>query len=264
MIKDFTPFRAKKLETKEPLIWEAFSEIDSQLLEIKYQSLLDNKDDEDDVLTLSIGDDGLFGVNVKTFEWGPIYWDGPIYEVRRGIWFEPKGAGGIYIPFNHNVTKQIEDGFKKLWIQKDVKERLSSKKRYDDPRWPLLGLREERFVLYSSSNTAFVQKDAPTSKLTRSVLKTQGKKIIRGWEEVLRVQSGKKMDKVVIRKTVEGIDLEDGSDKPEIVSSTNILSNSHRKINHLIFVVHGVGQKLIEGVPDSDGFTNGNVLFTSL
>jgi hypothetical protein len=183
--------------------------------------------------------------------------------VRRGVWFEPKGAGGVYIPCDQNLTKQIEDGFKKLWIQKDFKEERDSKDCYVDPRWPLLGPHMGEFVLYSSSNTAFIQVDALTSKLSRVVLRNQGTKIIRGWEETLRVQSGKKMEEVVqavqAQRAEKDLDLDYGKDKPEILSPVKNISDSHRKINHLIFVVHGIGQKLSEHV-DAMSFTNGNLL----
>jgi hypothetical protein len=80
--RDNTPFKTL-LDKKTPLIWQPFSKYDSDLLEQAFQ----NKTER--ILPVEL--DGLFEVDLTLFEISPIYWDGPIYEVRRGIWFEPKG-----------------------------------------------------------------------------------------------------------------------------------------------------------------------------
>jgi hypothetical protein len=87
--KDNTPFKKKPLATNSPQVWEPFSVVDNEIIEQKYLQVLDNE--ELDPLVVTVGHDGLYEVNTKTFEFAPIYWDGPIYEVRRGIWFEQKG-----------------------------------------------------------------------------------------------------------------------------------------------------------------------------
>jgi hypothetical protein len=85
------PFQiAEKSQSKSPIVWERFSDTDSALLE---QAFLDFKSNPKiaSPIALPYALDGLFEVNISTREVYPIYWDGPIFEVRRGIWFEPKG-----------------------------------------------------------------------------------------------------------------------------------------------------------------------------
>lgn len=74
----------------KPTRREPFWTCDSKELEVIYQNLKSDPSSGSKTVT-PIMNDGLFEVNVATREIYPIYWDGPVYEVRRGVWFEPKG-----------------------------------------------------------------------------------------------------------------------------------------------------------------------------
>ena len=50
---------------------------------------------------MEVNEDKLFQVDLKNFELSPIYWDGPIYEVRRGLWFNSDG-----MPLKAELTKR--------------------------------------------------------------------------------------------------------------------------------------------------------------
>ena len=91
-LRDASPFKMEvKNQTKTPVIWERFSETDSALLEQTFLAFKENPQTAPP-LAMPYALDGLFEVNISTREVYPIYWDGPIYEVRRGLWFEPKGT----------------------------------------------------------------------------------------------------------------------------------------------------------------------------
>jgi hypothetical protein len=41
---------------------------------------------EQDVM-VPVNEDYLFEVDIKKRELAPVYWEGPVYDVRRGTWF---------------------------------------------------------------------------------------------------------------------------------------------------------------------------------
>ncbi|KAI8895399.1 DDHD domain-containing protein [Globomyces pollinis-pini] len=216
--------------------------------------------------------DTLYEVNVESHEFYPIYWDGATYEVRRGIWFEPKGPGGAYIPCDDNLTRQINDGYKKyIAAQKSNQSTTSltnesNASQKQENRWALFGPYMNQFVVYSSDTVAYIQTDELTSKFQRAVLKSTGTKLIRGWKEV------EKLKKQAKKENKENIPVKDSTNQKDIssavsdpplspvedkklqeVPSIETLSNESknqtpREINHLIFAIHGIGQKLSEHI----------------
>ena len=58
--------------------------------------------------------DSLFEVDLKAKEFYAVYWKAATFEIRRGIWFEPAAKSSGYSPCDDNLTKQIEDGFRKF------------------------------------------------------------------------------------------------------------------------------------------------------
>ena len=56
-----------------------------------------------------VNEDYLFDVDVGERELGPAYWLGPIYEVRRGTWFD----GSTLMPVEENLAIQLEEGYLK-------------------------------------------------------------------------------------------------------------------------------------------------------
>ncbi|ODV66968.1 DDHD-domain-containing protein [Hyphopichia burtonii NRRL Y-1933] len=111
-------------KSKEPEKFIPFSNYDSFRLEKCYQSITDDSIDQ----TVQVSEDRLFQVNLKNFELSPVYWEGPVYEVRRGCWFDSNG-----LPLSHSLTQIIEGGYqaKKPYLYgddiKDTKSKLLSK-----------------------------------------------------------------------------------------------------------------------------------------
>jgi hypothetical protein len=56
-----------------------------------------------------VNEDFLFDVDIETRELAPVYWLGPIYEVRRGSWFNQDGS-----PCEENLATQLEEGYLKV------------------------------------------------------------------------------------------------------------------------------------------------------
>jgi hypothetical protein len=59
-----------------------------------------------------VQEDYLFDVDVEERELCPVYWLGPIYEVRRGSWFFQEGS--TLRPCEENLATQLEEGYLKI------------------------------------------------------------------------------------------------------------------------------------------------------
>ncbi|KAL2071364.1 hypothetical protein VTL71DRAFT_12599 [Oculimacula yallundae] len=59
-----------------------------------------------------VQEDFLFDVDIEQRELSPLYWLGPIYEVRRGSWFYQEGS--TLRPCDENLAFQLEEGYLKV------------------------------------------------------------------------------------------------------------------------------------------------------
>ncbi|KAI1057343.1 hypothetical protein LB506_012980 [Fusarium annulatum] len=143
----------EKLST-QPKKYNSFSSSDSKALEAEYQKLLeeleeartrapgdvqtaprkrkaDVADDTADGLTnqerglsgsksagvrVPVNEDFLFDVDIECRELAPVYWLGPVYDVRRGTWFYHEGSN--LRPCEENLAAQLEEGYLKMkpWL----------------------------------------------------------------------------------------------------------------------------------------------------
>lgn len=125
----------------------AFSQPDSSSIETAYQKLLEeaerrqfknpavsqnrstNLEDSTDTSTsgkatengqvtsrVPVNEDYLFDVDIEKRELEPVYWLGPVFEVRRGTWFYQEGS--TLRPCEENLASQLEEGFLKVkpWL----------------------------------------------------------------------------------------------------------------------------------------------------
>ncbi|KAM0272231.1 hypothetical protein ACHAQH_008773 [Verticillium albo-atrum] len=76
-----------------------------------------------------VNEDYLFDVNIEQRELSPVYWIGPVYEVRRGTWFYQEGS--TLRPCEENLASQLEDGFLKIrpWLYPNPKVTQDDKKK---------------------------------------------------------------------------------------------------------------------------------------
>ncbi|KAI1001302.1 hypothetical protein K3495_g6901 [Podosphaera aphanis] len=129
-----------------PKKFATFSEHDSQAIEAAYQQLADecseikkdNSTSEDGSkspflanqrpntslneagldekaggrIRIPVQEDFLFDVDIERRELSPVYWLGPIYEVRRGSWFYQEGTN--LRPCEENLSAQLEEGYLKI------------------------------------------------------------------------------------------------------------------------------------------------------
>ncbi|KAI5957647.1 hypothetical protein KGF57_003341 [Candida theae] len=88
----------KYTKTKEPESFLPFSEYDSNRLERALRNGTKK--------SVEVNEDKLFEVNIEKYELSPVYWEGPVYEVRRGLWFTSDGN-----PLPNEVSKKLEQGY---------------------------------------------------------------------------------------------------------------------------------------------------------
>lgn len=130
-----------------PKKFVAFQRSDSRAIEEAYQGLLEEQENGPDGLSdpgrqpgipsdpklsrdetgsrtagdsapthVPVNEDFLFDVDVLQRELAPVYWLGPVYEVRRGTWFYQEGS--TLRPCDENLAAQLEEGYLKTkpWL----------------------------------------------------------------------------------------------------------------------------------------------------
>lgn len=90
---DYTP-------DKEAEKFVAFTDYDNARLERAFQQGLKS---------LDVKEDRLFLVDFAQMHLVPVFWPGPVYEVRRGTWFTADG-----MPLSTKATQIIEEGYRKI------------------------------------------------------------------------------------------------------------------------------------------------------
>ena len=90
-------------------------------MEARYQKLLEAAEDGSESAAtgntcVAVNEDYLFDVDIQERELSPVYWLGPVYEVRRGTWFFQESSG--LRPCEENLAAQLEEGYLKTkpWL----------------------------------------------------------------------------------------------------------------------------------------------------
>lgn len=60
--------------------------------------------------TVPVNEDELFQVDVSSRTISPVYWEGPVFDVRRASWFI-QGDGSKWMPCEETLAEQIELGY---------------------------------------------------------------------------------------------------------------------------------------------------------
>lgn len=79
-----------------------------------------------------VHEDFLFDVDVEQRELCPLYWLGPIYEVRRGSWFYQEGS--TLRPCEENLAYQLEEGYLKIMPFRYPKAPEKAPKAGEEPK----------------------------------------------------------------------------------------------------------------------------------
>ncbi|ORX46975.1 DDHD-domain-containing protein [Hesseltinella vesiculosa] len=255
---------SKTSKSKAPAVWTPFSNQDSLALE---KAFLSNE------TKVNVAEDMLFEVQLDKRIIYPVYWNGPSYMVRRATWFV-QVDGSTWLPCEENLAEQIEIGYHK---HKPYKVMLASadalkqptNKRYSYPQakiddltsspitmeekklelslssqsmdrqWNLLGRFLGQYVVYTGEYTAWL--------LSKQNL--GGMRLIRGYEnmEKQKAKSAKPSSaQARSTPTTSTSTSEDEQECEDKLEEDNQLEQDEeiRKIDHLVFTIHGIGQKM--------------------
>ncbi|KAJ1570119.1 hypothetical protein HK096_009274 [Nowakowskiella sp. JEL0078] len=280
----------QNLNTQKPSAWEPFSKTHSNAIELLYQRIQAFKISNHDIphqipfdTSVSVNEDYLYKVDILKMEISPIYWPGNSYDVRRGEWFYAID-NHKFVPCETNLSRQIEDGYRKFkpWVEgpltpETIPTSLSSEASItqsstvtssinsattstsSEPRWALFGKYNNQSVIYSGATTAYIQYDNISTKLTAAMITPFtkgiiGTKLIRSWGEV------EKIKKKLAAKTK-------GDEKKEeevLKIEEEKKEDTDRQIDHLVFVIHGIGQKLGEKMGSINFVNDVNILRDTL
>ncbi|RHZ72580.1 hypothetical protein Glove_242g139 [Diversispora epigaea] len=250
-----SPPVAPKIPSKRPSNWVPFSKRDNDSLELAYKSGNSGK-------KVPCNEDYLFEVDIDKRKLSPVYWTGPSYDVRRATWFQ-QGDGSKFSPCDENLAAQIEEGYRsrKAWIP-PLEPDPNGSEPVQEKSWALLGKYLSQYVTYTNPTTAWLLTDDMTGRLTKTLFSTftnnlnlGGIRLIRGYNEMKKFTSQ-------TQKTKEDADKKS---KEELENVTRNINNNddtineesqdfdieenegeERVIDHLVLVIHGIGQKFSE------------------
>ncbi|KAJ8652448.1 hypothetical protein O0I10_011915 [Lichtheimia ornata] len=283
-----------------PKDWIPFSKRDSNALEKAYQN-------NDVRATVLVNEDHLFEVDVTQRTISPVYWEGPVYEVRRATWFM-QGDGSKWVPCEENLAEQIELGYykHKPWLitedppmtpssttttinnsssstttdstlkeEEDlqrsdtaIEEKKLEQKLEQQPvekQWNLLGPYLGQYMVYTGTNTAWLLYNTAGSKIAKSIItrltnrsNLGGTRLLRGYPEVEK-QSKSKATTHSPKQPGAAAQQERGMKPDEKLANDMTMAEQEmedydnedseeevRSIDHLVFVIHGIGQKMSE------------------
>ncbi|KAM3547850.1 hypothetical protein ARSEF4850_009768 [Beauveria asiatica] len=235
-------------ETKAPVKpkkFSAFSTADSRRIELQYQSLIEADEERrsrkgseassqcsasestSKDTCVPVNEDFLFDVSIKRRELCPVYWLGPIYEVRRGTWFFQDGSS--LRPCEENLAAQLEEGYLKMkaWLEPEKRVKLkqdsvcstargngvpaavagssgpeAEAKQVKLKSHRLFGTYMNNTVTYEDSSTAWLVSDGVLSWVATSIYERfaggghmSGVKLIRGYTDQNKAREKEKSDK---------------------------------------------------------------------
>lgn len=243
-------FNYKK--TEPPKKFLPFSAEDSSRIEVKHRNLSKDKQDP----FVSVNEDHLFHCNLSSMEMGPIYWEGPIYEIRRGLWFDSNKQ-----PVSQSISDQIEHKFQELKAFEPLllNEKLESRMFYltekeRKAKDPSSELKDHgKLVVFSSKEqTAFVcAKGSPLGKFQMQyIVDTPNapligvEKLIRGYQRDKKAQENDESQKTSQNLPKSSNEAMQQSIEKDFKNKTTPETSHEREVDHLIFCVHGIGQGL--------------------
>ncbi|XP_071570229.1 uncharacterized protein [Temnothorax nylanderi] len=150
-------------------------------------------------------DGGRYDVDILRRQRAPVYWTGTSTEVRRCSWFFKEAAEAKYVPYNENTAAKLEDEFKLACLSNTWNRRVE--------------LNNGEYIIFHSA-TAQVHYLQPTSP---DATGSWGNNTAS--EDSTYLQGSASRPKVV-KRGVDEFNIDEG--EPE-------------KVDHLLFLVHGIG-----------------------
>ncbi|CAL1683274.1 unnamed protein product [Lasius platythorax] len=197
--------------------WNEFGGYDSLRIEKIYQerqSLISENNDEPNGLPPAekiVVRGGMYDIEIDNMKCVSLYWPGEEWEIMRGTWY----YDGSWIPLETEHSKVIEEVHLKLFQKESNNQSITNCDTNAPQSYKVLHTEQfsEFHVDWHSINDVTLYSEYTPTKLMRSVTsklgfaKTTGYRLKRGYKTCANIE-----------------------DKP-------------RDIDHIVFVVHGIGQK---------------------
>lgn len=263
------PYDPDYQPTAEPVKFQAFSNRDSKRIEDALGK------DTEKPRTINVNEDHLFQVNLEEYSLKPLYWDGPSYEVRRGMWFNEDG-----MPLNGELTSEIEH-LREQWSNQKKDNALNEKQEEYQDTFRLKKEYKWKFVMFiDDQKTAFLLSDLYGGSLQLSLLRSTvsqliqigARKITRGYEESVSItEKAKELEGHVLENAIglgkisdmitwefsdlvkfqntesegkESNDMMKNEIATDYSNEESSVETSYRPVDHLVLSVHGIGQNL--------------------
>ncbi|KAF9109178.1 hypothetical protein BGX27_007887 [Mortierella sp. AM989] len=233
--------------------------------------------------SILVNEDYLFEVNIHKLEIKPVYWLGPTYEVRRAVWFLQLDGKFVPCEDNLSEQIEYGYKKHQPWVAPPPPVLDAAGKEVFEVKpeksWPLYGKFISQYVVFSDAHHAWMLSDDTTSKIAKTIFtkvalnaNLGGARLIRGYDEVEKFMSKKANEEAQKKKETTDTKKKEPSElqkKHEAIQSLkqktkrlteeekNTIQESHeledysneeeaeeRTIDHLILVIHGIGQKL--------------------
>ena len=219
----------------EPSEWEAFSIQDRDVLEAEYHK--SQAEDYAGNYRIVIGANKLQEVNILTMSIGTIYWPSHPLAVRRANWFYKPAGSDSYHPLETELSQQVEDGFVVGFdesesepvavVQEAEPETSNPSQPKDDSiiicrNYELSGKHHGKVVVFVKGDDLHAW--LPHGKLSTRIAKSFFSKSIPGH----KIYRGFRPHKIFQQEQQQ--------------RQMEIDSN----VKHLVFVIHGIGQKFAE------------------
>ncbi|KAJ3337817.1 hypothetical protein HDU93_000436, partial [Gonapodya sp. JEL0774] len=270
--RDESHFAFKRPEEDlKPQRWKAFSTTDSERLEKTWLMMEEHPIDDEGSLRVEVGEGRLFEVDISKMEVVPIYWKGPVFEVRRGTWFFASSEG--FSTCDPIFTRQVEEGYEKTrgWVTATEQELDDLGDQELSSGCRISGRNHYPAKLYSADETPF--EDSHVHFLNDMVTRIWSKRVdlkskyagqyvvypgdAEAWAGPTDspTRSGGEKERSVGEETKSAGDESkdttgslESNETPDVDEIPNTDNKSSTVVDHsaLLLVVHGIGAKLAE------------------
>lgn len=182
---------------------------------------------------VSVSEDYLFEVDIRMRELAPVYWEGSIFEVRRGTWFDASTGA----PTEENLAMQLEDGFVKNapWRRSETAGKEGAVPVVHSHR--LFGPYMNQTATYTGSTTAWILSDDFLSKVSGAMLQRfvggAGTKYIRGYSETLKKKGDAKSSEAAALKDGAVVDENQTNEKVTEEPKSPKLRSLERQVSNI-------------------------------
>lgn len=225
--------------TEQPKKFLPFSDQDSDRLEKQFTNL--DKGEKQlipgfEPHMVPVHEDRLFECDLQSFELKPIYWEGAVFEIRRGLWFDKDNT-----PLSRELSDKLESLYneiKPFTLDLDMLEDTMSLTKTIDDKTAVFTADDSVYLLSNDSSFTKFQVNYLIKSVIPPLLPVE--KFSRGY----KVDASKEKQNLSQDKKST---LDNPKEEDKLVNDYSNKSNQYendRDIDHLVICVHGIGQVL--------------------